>query len=84
MAKNYEQALRSQGISFNRIIISVVVFVAFLVVIYVFLFIGFAAFTDPTSTVDGVINTFVVVLVAFAAQQIVAKEADDVDVREQV
>jgi hypothetical protein len=82
--KNYETAMRSQGISTPKIIITVLVFVVFLVLIYTFVFVGFAAFTDPTATVDGVLNTFIVILIAFAAQQIVAKEADDEDVREHV
>lgn len=82
--KNIEQAMSHQGLSIPAIIIQVFIFAVFLSLIFIFLFVGFNAFTDPNSMISGFINSFICILVAFAAQQTVAKDGDDEDVKDQV
>jgi len=82
--KNIEQAMSRQGLSIPAIIIQVFIFAVFLVLIFIFLFVGFNAFTDPNDMIAGFINSFICILVVVAAQQTVAKDGDDEDVKDQV
>lgn len=84
LKKNIRVAFQAQGITYPKIIITVLAYASGLVVVYSFLFVGFAAFTDPSNVIAAIINSCVVIVVGFVAQQAFAKEGEEVDIREKV
>jgi len=84
LRRNIRKAFLAQGMTYPKIIISVFFYVCDLALVYCFLFVGFAAFTDPANIIAGIINTCVVVVIGFAAQQIYAKQGEEEDLRHQV
>ena len=67
-----------------RIAVSVFTFGMSLMVVYVFLFIGFNAFTDPNDTISGLINSSVAFGVSLGAHYAYAKDGDEEDVKDAV
>ena len=82
--KNVTQALHEHGLSMSRVVISVFSFGMCLLLVYVFLFIGFNAFTDPNDVISGFINSGVAFGVALGAHYAFAKDGDEEDVKDAV
>ena len=82
--KNVHQALHEHGLSISRIAVSVFTFGMSMLLIYVFLFIGFNAFTDPNDTISGLINSSVAFGVSLGAHYAYAKDGDEEDVKDAV
>mmetsp|Transcript_53263 Transcript_53263/g.126023 ORF Transcript_53263/g.126023 Transcript_53263/m.126023 type:complete len:1352 (-) Transcript_53263:35-4090(-) len=82
--KNVEQAMHDNGLSTPAICITVFVFGLFLALVYIFLFVGFSAFTDSSSVVAGVINSGIAAALAIGAQQAVAKDGEEEDIKDDV
>ena len=84
VVKNVQLGLHEFGLSTSRIVISVFTFAVSMVVVYVFLFIGFNAFTDPNDIISGIVNSSIAVTVAFCAQYACAMEDSPELVKESV
>jgi len=69
MNKNVDQGLHDAGFSVSRVIVSVVSSCIVLLILFVFLFIGFRAFTNPTDLVAGIINTLLIIGTGVALNQ---------------
>ncbi len=82
--KNVQQALHEQGLSTSRIVVSVFSFGMCLLGTYVFLFIGFNAFTDPNDVISGFINSGVAFGVALGTHYAFSKDGDEEDVKDAV
>ena len=82
--KNVHQALHEHGLSVSRIGIHVLLFGVGMLLVYVFLFIGFNAFTDPNDVISGFVNSGIAFGVALGAHYSCAKDGDEEDVKDAV
>lgn len=82
--KNVSQALHEHGLSLSRIVVTVFIFGLAMILVYVFLFIGFNAFTDPNDLTSGVINSGIAFGFALGAHYAVAKDGEEEDVKDAV
>jgi hypothetical protein len=82
--RNVDQAMHENGLSFPAIVIKIFFFACFLAAVYVFLFVGFSAFTDTSSWVAGAVNAGISAILAIGAQQALAKDGEEQDVKDDV
>ena len=82
--KNVHQALHEHGLSISRISVGVFTFGVAMMIVYVFLFIGFNAFTDPNDFISGCINSGIAVGVSLGAHYAFAKDGEEEDIKDAV
>ena len=82
--KNVHQSLHEHGLSMSRIVVTVFMFGLAMVLVYIFLFIGFNAFTDPNDLTSGVINSGIAFGFALGAHYAVAKDGEEEDLKDAV
>ena len=73
---NLEIALGQHGLSRLSLALKTAAMVAFLSVIYAFIFVGFQAFTDPTDPYAALINVGIVLATAMGFQYAVSGDGD--------
>jgi len=69
MNKNITRALKANGLSFPSIVLASIFSGVLLSVVFLFLFIGFSAFSDPKNPVAGMLNTVLTLVVSLVALQ---------------
>ena len=75
--KNVTKSLAEQGLTISRIIVSTFIFWCFQVMIYIFLILGFTAFTNPNSIESGFVNSAITITVSLGLHAAVAKESEE-------
>ena len=84
ISKNIQSSLHANGLSVSKIFLSVFNFSMSMLLIYVFLFIAFYAFTNQNDFIAGMVNTTLVITVALTAQLVFSREGDSDDVKDYV
>jgi len=80
-ADRIEKAIKQNNISFPGLVIANFFKSVLLVLVYIFLFIGFSAFSEPTDPLAATLNLVITILVAIAAIQY-ARAVDNEELKE--
>lgn len=84
MARNIQMALREHGLTTPTIIINCCLYVSVMLLVYLFAFFGFIAFTDPKDLDSQLLNDFILCIIVVISYQTTVAEADSEVLRDKI